>query len=99
MFQRMNVPIYEPSFTKADSSQEVEDVDIIEIVPRIREIGQTGIMLIDFDPPSAQVPDHWEQYFNRTNWASFTESERAEVENFVSRLFQVIFVKNSDEQP
>ena len=99
MFQRMNVPIYEPSFTKAESSQEVEDVEIIEIVPRIREINQTGILLIDFDPPSAQVADRWEQYFNRTNWANFTESERAEVENFVSRLFQVIFVRNSDEEP
>ena len=95
----MNVPIYEPSFTKAESSQEVEDVEIIEIVPRIREINQTGILLIDFDPPSAQVADRWEQYFNRTNWANFTESERAEVENFVSRLFQVIFVRNSDEEP
>lgn len=49
------------------------------------------------DMPSAKVPDSWEQYFNRTNWANFTETEKADAESFVSRIFEVIYVKNSDE--
>jgi len=45
-------------------------------VPKIKEISQTGVMTVDFDPPLAKVPNEWEKYFDKSSWNDFTDKER-----------------------
>lgn len=54
-------------------------------------------MTVDFDPPLAKVPNEWEKYFDKSSWNDFTDKEREQAESFISKIFQVIFVKNSEE--
>ena len=100
LFQRMGVPDFEMSFVSQKTTADSKDVakKKKEIVPKVAEIGQSGTMLIEFDPPIAKVPDSWEQYFNKANRESLSEEEKVQAETYISKFFQVIFVKNSDEK-
>ena len=56
------------------------------------ELNAAGELKIEFDPPSATVPDSWDALWDSEKRNKMSESEIAYLEGLVNKIFSVIFI-------
>ena len=97
---------FDPSLLKTLDSIFSPEVVVVEaeiekpqpIVPAITSVSAAGEMIIEFSPPEAIVPDSWSELWEQAQNLDLTEPQKQYIDSIISQIFQVVFIKNSDEE-
>ena len=76
---------------------ELPEEELVEIVPKFGEFHKDGTLIIDFDPPEADVPLQWSLLWDETAMDKLTQYDKNRYLEQINAILLVDFIQNSDE--